>query len=157
MYMLIIHLIQAQVRGWTSTNECKQKLNKHKWPQTSTNEGKQADDKWVRPGSGDKHWTQTTPGKHKWPNKHDQVAGPSTSKLTAEWAQTRWNEHEQGQEWSEQRWTWGQTSEGKVAATAAVITMAAAAGQEREYQRLQEEQGYYGPPLFFFFLFFIWT
>ena len=37
----------------------------------------------------------------------DQVAGPSTSKHTTEQAEMRWYEHEQGQEWGEQRWVQG--------------------------------------------------
>ena len=38
------------------------------------------------------------------------------------------NECEQGQERGEQRWVWGQMTEGNAAATAAVIMMAATTG-----------------------------
>ena len=48
----------------------------------------------------------TTPGEHEQrPNECNQLVGPSTSEHTAEWAQTRWNEHEQGQEQGE--WSGG--------------------------------------------------
>ena len=40
MYVLTIYLMQAQAGGWTSTNECKQKPNKHEQGQTSTNKNK---------------------------------------------------------------------------------------------------------------------
>src|SRR6267154_3343397 len=43
----------------------------------------------------------------------DQVAGPSTSEHTTERAQTRWYEHEQGQE----RGAQGRVSEGNAAAS----------------------------------------
>ena len=77
------------------------------------------------------------------------MAGPTTSKHTTEWAQTRWNRHEQGQGQGEWRLMWGQAREGNVvtaaaaaAAKTAVAMMAgmAAAGQEQEWehQQLQE-------------------
>src|SRR6267154_1408633 len=47
----------------------------------------------------------------------DQVAGPSTSEHTTERAQTRWYEHEQGQERGEQRRAQGRVSEGNAAAS----------------------------------------
>src|SRR6267154_1035835 len=47
----------------------------------------------------------------------DQVAGPSTSEHTTERAQTRWYEHEQGQERGERRRARGQVSEGNAAAS----------------------------------------
>jgi len=48
--------------------------------------------KRARPGSGDKHWAQTTPGEHeRRPNKCNQVAGPSANEHIAERAQMRRN------------------------------------------------------------------
>ena len=60
MYVLTIYLMQAQAGGWTSTNECKQKLNKHKWPKwarmrANEHEWEWAEVKRAQPGSGDKH------------------------------------------------------------------------------------------------------
>jgi len=70
IYVLTIYLIQAQVRGWTSTNECKQKPNKHqqpKWAQTRANEHE-----WARTKAKQ---AQTNQNNHEQKlNEHDQVA-----------------------------------------------------------------------------------
>ena len=76
--VLIIYLILAQVRGWTSTNNPKQakeqKSNKH-------------------------HQAVGPSTEHKQPQA-------STSKHTAEWAQMRWNKYENRQEWGEWSQLW---------------------------------------------------
>ena len=87
-----------------SANRSLKSANNPKRAQTSTNENN-----WK---SNERNQAVGTSTEHKQPQA-------STSKQTAEWEQTRWNEREQGQERGGRRRVRGRASEGNVVVVAA--------------------------------------